>query len=71
MGVDRYYEEQDRKTKARWEEAHNEQLKNYLDNCIWHWRKKKKEGRREAQYYIDAYQSVRLSILKELLPEEE
>lgn len=51
-------------------EFNAEQVQQYLDDNIRHWRKKNKEGRREAQYYIDAYQSVRMSLFGELLPPE-
>jgi len=43
----------------------------YLDRCIVFWRNKRKQGDAMAEYYIDAYQSVRISIFGELLPAEE
>jgi hypothetical protein len=49
-------------------------LKNYLDNVITHWRNKKDDSERDskeelmAMCYIDAYQSVRVSILGKCLP---
>lgn len=45
--------------------------KQYLDNCIRHWRKQKRDGNKTAKYYIDAYQSCRLSLFGELLPLED
>lgn len=53
-------------------------IKQYLDNCIRHWRIKKKSipaditfpdnfGLEQAKHYIDAYQSVRLMIFGEIL----
>ena len=48
-------------------------IKNYLDNNIRHWRKVSKDNssRSMAFHYIDAYQSVRISIIGKCLPEEE
>lgn len=47
-----------------------EQVKEYLDKCIRFWRKKRDEENSEiAKYYIDAYQSVRISLFNELLPQ--
>lgn len=49
-------------------------VKAYLDTCIRHWRKKYRDsifdedGRGVAVCYIDAYQSVRMSLFGELLP---
>ena len=46
-------------------------VKKYLDKCIDIWRKKRdnmensKEDRLTAIYYIDAYQSVRMSLFDE------
>ena len=34
-------------------------LQDYLDECIKYWRKADKKGIYYAEYYIDAYQSVR------------
>lgn len=40
-----------------------EDIKQYLDNCIEFWRNKRdKEDCKFAKYYIDAFQSVRISI---------
>ena len=45
-----------------------ESIKKYLDNCIKFWRKERDEKNSEdAKYYIDAFQSVRISIFGELL----
>jgi len=47
-------------------------VKNYLDVCINFWRNKKINGNENekdmAVYYIDAYQSVRISLFGESLP---
>jgi hypothetical protein len=47
-------------------------LKSYLDNNIRYWRKQKKSIDSSqvemASYYVDAYQSVRISTFGELLP---
>ena len=62
-----------------------EDVKEYLDSCIGHWRVKKKSAEERlskkniptynvrenltmASYYIDAFQSVRMSLFGELLP---
>ncbi|GAG30978.1 unnamed protein product [marine sediment metagenome] len=44
-----------------------EDVKEYLDNAISYWR-----GSRESYstYYVDAYQSVRMSLFGELLSKE-
>lgn len=44
-----------------------EDVKEYLDNAISYWR-----GSREnySTYYVDVYQSVRMSLFGELLSEE-
>ena len=52
-----------------------ESIKEYLDNAIIHWRglKKKVKNKEEelmAICYIDAYQSVRVSLFERLLPKE-
>ena len=50
-----------------------EAIKEYLDKCIIYWRDKKEdtklseESRKMRAYYIDAFQSVRVSIFGELL----
>lgn len=41
-----------------------ESVKNYLDDCIKFWRKDK---RKISKYYIDAYQSMRISLFGKLL----
>jgi hypothetical protein len=45
-------------------------VKEYLDRCIIHWRKKRDEGDAIAEYYVDAFQSIRMSLFGELLPEK-
>jgi len=50
-----------------------EEIRKYLDECILHWRKRRDdpsttpEDNAITHYYIDAYQSVRVSLLGELL----
>jgi hypothetical protein len=39
----------------------------YLDSCITQWRKQKKTGDKLAPYYIDAFQSVRMTLFGKLL----
>ena len=47
-----------------------EEIKEYLDKSIDYWRKKRDyENSEIAKYYIDAYQSVRISIFNELKEE--
>jgi hypothetical protein len=54
-----------------------EAVKEYLDGAIRHWRRlrdKQPEAVREecmATYYVDAFQSVRVSLFGEVLGEEE
>ncbi|RLI54444.1 MAG: hypothetical protein DRP09_13045 [Candidatus Thorarchaeota archaeon] len=43
----------------------------YLDYAIRHWRKARSKGNRVAKYYVDAFQSVRVSLFGKLLPKEE
>lgn len=46
-----------------------DEMKAYLDNAIINWRKQRDEENNDiAQYYIDAFQSVRVSVFGELLP---
>lgn len=50
-----------------------EDVKEYLDSCIKYWRKRKEEALIHsealvASCYIDAFQSVRVSLFEELLP---
>lgn len=45
-------------------------VKHYLDSCIRVWREKRQNGDKFAVYYIDAYQSVRVSLFGSLLPAE-
>lgn len=42
-----------------------EEIKQYLDKAIDSWRKKDNEKNEIAKYYIDAFQSVRISIFGE------
>jgi hypothetical protein len=42
-------------------------IKDYLDRCIVHWRDRLKEGYSPSVYYIDAFQSMRMSIFGETL----
>jgi hypothetical protein len=53
-----------------------EKLKSFLDNSIRYWRKKKQEAgtpneHLTASCYVDAYQSVRVSMFNEVLPKED
>lgn len=43
----------------------------YLDRCIQFWREQDRDGNVVALDYIDAFQSVRMSLFGELLPQEE
>jgi len=43
-------------------------VKAYLDAAISFWRKKNADGIEYAIYYVDAFQSVRMSIFGEALP---
>ncbi len=46
-------------------------IKKYLDQCIKYWRyKRNKENDQIAEYYIDAFQSIRNSIYGECLSNE-
>lgn len=47
-----------------------EGVKNYLDNVITHWRRCDATDEMRS-HYLDAYQSVRISLFGELLPQEE
>ena len=50
-------------------EFSKEAIKNYLDTAIRRWRKSADSIEvGYAQYYIDAFQSVRVSLFGELLP---
>ena len=49
-------------------EFDQKKIKEYLDTCITHWRNKKREGTECAAYYIDAFQSVRVSLFGEMMP---
>jgi hypothetical protein len=42
-------------------------VKKYLDESIYFWRQCFREGDKTAAYYIDAFQSVRVSLFGELL----
>lgn len=48
-----------------------EDVKKYLDECIKYWRKEHLNNKEMARYYIDAFQSVRVSLFNELLSDEE
>ena len=48
-----------------------EEIQNYLDACIEYWRGEVAKNIDHAEYYVDAYQSVRISIFDSTLPEEE
>ncbi len=82
MGVDRFYEAQQEKVEAVIREKMIDELrslgesglqipvgniKQYLDNCIRHWQRKERSGDELARYYIDAYQSTRMTLFGELL----
>ncbi len=43
-----------------------EEIKDYLDQCIYYWRDPNEEHKYMAKYYIDAFQSIRLFIFGEL-----
>ena len=47
-------------------------IKEYLDKCIRYWRKKKIKADKEtwnmACHYIDAFQSIRISLFDNALP---
>jgi len=52
-------------------------IKEYLDRSIRYWRKKRREDEYDldteekvADYYIDAFQSVRMTLFGELLSED-
>ncbi len=50
-----------------------QEVQEYLDKCIRKWRQERDSGKSEqtrsvAIYYVDAFQSVRISLLGELLP---
>ncbi len=47
-----------------------EAVKHYLDACIRVWRARRKTGDKIGVYYIDAYQSVRISLFGSMLPIE-
>lgn len=53
----------------------HDEIKEYLDDAIRHWRKKRDNATTDgdkvmAVCYVDAFQSVRVSIFGELLPLE-
>ena len=53
------------------ESLNTQEVKDYLDNAIRKWRKRRDEEKDPiAVYYVDAFQSVRVSLLGELLPDE-
>ena len=45
----------------------SEMTLNFLDNNIRHWRRRRIAGDQNAKYYIDAYQSVRISLFSKEL----
>jgi hypothetical protein len=45
------------------------EVESYLHRCILHWRVKDAEGDKFAKYYIDAFQSVSMSLFGEIVPE--
>lgn len=47
-----------------------EAIKEYLDNSIRFWRKEHSEGNSVAECYIDAYQSMRMSLFGKTLDRE-
>lgn len=47
-----------------------EDIKAYLDRNILFWRAKREKRNKMASYYINAYQSVRMSLFDELLSED-
>lgn len=54
----------------------HDEIKDYLDDAIRHWRKKRDnaitdEDKLMAVCYVDAFQSVRVSVFGKLLPLEE
>lgn len=48
-----------------------ESIKEYLDKCIKYWREEKDNNSKIAVYYIDAFQSVRISLFGKILGFEE
>ena len=48
-----------------------EAVKAYLDAAIRYWRKQEDEDLLGKQFYVDAFQSVRVSLFDELLGDEE
>lgn len=45
-----------------------ESVKDHLDKCILFWRAQRKDGMVTASQYIDAYQSLRISLFGTTLP---
>lgn len=43
----------------------------YLDLCIRYWRKARDNGDEKAIYYVDAFQSVRISLFGDFLKEDD
>lgn len=48
-----------------------EHVQAYLDRCIQFWREQDRDGNVVALDYIDAFQSIRMSLFGELLPAED
>jgi hypothetical protein len=46
------------------------EIKAYIDSCIEYWRDQRRNGDDKAVYYIDAYQSMRISLFDKLLGEK-
>jgi len=44
------------------------EIKNYLRQCVLYWRSKDAEGDEVAKYYIDAFQSMSMSLFDETVP---
>ena len=48
-----------------------EEIKEYLDRVIKFWRVKREQKIDYAKYYVDAFQSARVSIFGEVLPDDD
>lgn len=64
--------ERERQRAQEYELSTMDDLRTYLDDSIWAWRRigddPNDENQRIAAYYVDAFQSVRVSLLGDLLP---
>lgn len=56
-------------TKTKITDFEKDAVKDYLDTNIRYWRAEREYSIDPAKYYIDAYQSVRMSLFGELLEE--